>query len=247
VSSFDPESNWTYEIGAKGQMLDGRLVAELSVYYIDWSDIVVPQVVDAIVPGTSAALPISVNKNAGTAKVTGVEFTANALLTDNLHVNFGASYTNSRFTNAQIDSFKEFPSFAPNGDVSGKKLLRQPKWQLNFSPSYERQINEDTQMYARVDILYEGRSFVGNANQAIIPGRTKVNARIGTRASSGLELELWVDNLFNDNKVQAAFRDVFLNNTVDGVTTGFNAIFPWRMSAIHPRLRTYGVTMRYKF
>lgn len=247
VSAFDPESNWTYEVGAKGKMLDGRLIGELSVYYIDWDHIVVPQVIDIIVPGSSAALPISVNANAGTAKVTGAELSVQAMLTDDFHINIGASYTNSRFVNAQVDSFKALPSFAPNGDVSGNKLLRQPKWQLNISPIYETQISEDVEVYMRADITYEGQSFVGNTNQAIIPGRTKVNARTGVRLSSGLEVELWVENLFNDKKAQAAFRDVYLNNTADGVTTGFNSIFPWRMSVIHPRLRTFGLTARYKF
>ncbi|MCF6197624.1 MAG: TonB-dependent receptor, partial [Emcibacter sp.] len=142
---------------------------------------------------------------------------------------------------------KDLPSFAPNGDVSGNKLLRQPKWQLNISPIYETHVNEDTEVFIRADITYEGQSFVGNTNQAIIPGRTKVNARTGVRLSSGLEVELWVENLFNDRKAQAAFRDVYLNNTADGVTTGFNSIFPWRMSVIHPRLRTFGLTARYKF
>ncbi len=247
VSSYDPESNWTYEVGAKGRMMDGRVIGELSVYYIDWTDIVVPQVVDAIVPGGGAALPISVNANAGKAKVTGAELSIQARLTDELRVNVGASYTNSRFTDAQVQSFEELPSFAPDGDVTGNKLLRQPKWQLSVSPSYETEINQDVGFYARVDVMYEGKSFVGNTNQAIIPNRTKVNARTGIRMSSGIELEFWAENLFNDKKPDAAFRDVYLNNTADGTTTGFNAIFPWRMSVIHPRLRTFGVTARYKF
>ncbi len=247
LSSFDPESNWTYEIGAKGRMMDGRLIAELSVYYIDWDNIVVPQVVDVELPGGGAALPASVNANAGTAKVTGAEFSAQALLTEDFRVNVGVSYANSRFTDAQVDSFVEFPSFAPDGDVSGNKLLRQPKWQFNISPMYETQVSEDVAMFIRADIMHEGQYFVGNTNQAIIPGRTKVNARTGVRLSSGLEVEFWVDNLFDDDKPDAAFRDVFLNNTADGVTTGFNAIFPWRMSVLHPRLRTFGVTARYKF
>ncbi|VAW02266.1 TonB-dependent receptor [hydrothermal vent metagenome] len=247
VSSFDPESNWTYEIGAKGRMMDGRLIGELSVYYIDWDNIVVPQVVDAVIPGGGAALPVSVNANAGTAKVTGAELSVQAMLSEGFTINFGASYTNSRFIDAQVESFEEFPSFAPNGDISGNKLLRQPKWQFNISPIYETQINEDIGMFIRADIMHEGKSFVGNTNQAIIPGRTKVNARGGVRMSGGLEVELWVENLFNDNKAEAAFRDVYLNNTVDGMTSGDNTLFPWRMSVIHPRLRTFGITARYKF
>jgi iron complex outermembrane recepter protein len=35
----DPDSLWSYELGAKGRVLGGRLSYDMAIYYIDWTDV----------------------------------------------------------------------------------------------------------------------------------------------------------------------------------------------------------------
>src|SRR6202011_2340030 len=37
--SYAPDSLWSYEIGAKGRALDGKVSYSTAFYYIDWSNI----------------------------------------------------------------------------------------------------------------------------------------------------------------------------------------------------------------
>ena len=39
--SLDQDSIWTYEIGAKAELLDRKLTLEGAVYYSDWKDVAV--------------------------------------------------------------------------------------------------------------------------------------------------------------------------------------------------------------
>lgn len=235
VKEFDPETNWTYEVGTKGTFLDGRVQIDAAAFYIDWTDIVIPQSDDTFVPVATFV------QNAGEAEVKGLEFSMQALLSEQLSFNGGFSYTDAEFTDAKIESFELFPSFAPDGDVSGNKLLRQSKWQANASATYTDQLTDDFDWYARGDLIYIGKQFVGATNLTVAPARELVNLRLGIE-SDRYTVELWSENLFNNKEAVAAFRDVFFQNTVDGVTSSFNTFFPWRFSTTYGRLRTFGIT-----
>src|SRR5690606_1200482 len=65
--SFAPEENWTFELGTKADVLDGRLGFDAAIFYVDWSDMQLP----ALSPG--AAIPQTVTLNVGTATSRGVE------------------------------------------------------------------------------------------------------------------------------------------------------------------------------
>lgn len=240
VKEFNPETNWTYEIGTKGTFMDGRMQMDAALFYIDWQDIVIPQSDDTFVPVATFS------QNAGVAEVKGLEVSMQGRVTEQFSVNGGFSYTDAELTEATIESFELFPSFAPDGDVSGNKLLRQSKWQGNFSATYTDQLTDDFDWYARSDFIYIGKQFIGSQNQAIAPARELVNLRLGIE-SDKYTVELWSENLFNNKEAVAAFRDVFFQNTVDGVSSSFNTFFPWRYSTTYGRLRTFGVTARMRF
>lgn len=242
VRAFDEEENWTYEIGGKGNFLDGRLLADLSVYYIDWDDIVLPQVV------VVNNIPVGLDDNAGTATVKGIELQASALLGEGLTTTLGLSYTDSEFDNATSDSFDSFPSFAPDGDISGNKLNRTPSVQANLSVQYERQLSGPWSWYARGDVSYQNRQYVEQDNLGKLPSRTLGNLRFGVE-SERYDLQLWVENVTDEDAPASAFRDVFFSNTVDGVTSppNFATFFPFRLTVSHPRRRTFGLTATARF
>jgi len=66
-TSFDPEDLWTYELGAKQQLLDQRLIVEAAAYYNQWSNLQT----EVFAPGSV----ITVTTNGGRASGPGFDLT----------------------------------------------------------------------------------------------------------------------------------------------------------------------------
>jgi len=116
VEPYDPEKNWTVEVGIKGRTADRRLGLDLSAYRIDWSDIVLPQTLteyidptDGVLKGTSETVTLS--RNTGDATVWGWELQADLLIDDHWNAGLGISYTDSTWSHARQASYQFFPSF----------------------------------------------------------------------------------------------------------------------------------------
>ena len=248
VSYIDPEENTSFEFGVKGTYLGGRLNADIAVFYIDWTEIVIPQLFNVDPNGVALTQPLGLDTNAGDASVLGLEASFGFALTENLTGNLGFSLTNSEFDDAEIESFAEFPSFAPDGDVAGNSLLRQSEVQANATINYRRAIRGNLDWYVRADVLYTGKQWIGAPNQAEVPAHTYVNLRVGIEAER-YSVELWSENLLEDDNPTAGFRDVYFANALPGggAGGGFNTFFPWRITLSHPRLRQIGATLRVTF
>jgi iron complex outermembrane receptor protein len=252
---FDPEEIIAYELGVKGTAFDRRLRVDLSTFINDWTDIVLRQTTDTD-PTTGLPLdqPQAVNVNSADSTVWGFELDTSVFFTDNLSGRVAVGYTNAEIDNAVLETVAEFPSFAPDGDVSGNELLRQPEWTASASLGYEHALVADWDWYTRADVSWQDEVFVGLDNQSYLPDRTVANFKFGVR-NEQLSLEFWVRNLFDDDSPTAAYRDVFFNNTDQGaapfpagpVSSDFFDIFPFRYTVSHPRLRTWGVTARVRF
>ncbi len=249
VASFiDPEKNTSYELGVKGTYMGGRLSADIALFFIDWTEIVIPQLVGIDSSGIPLTGTISLDMNAGDATVQGLEASFGFAFTESLTGTLGFSLTDSEFDDARIESFADFPSYAPDGDVAGNELLRQSATQANATLNYRRAFRGDMEWYVRTDVLYTGKQWVGAVNQAEIPAHTYVNLKIGIDAER-YSVELWSDNLLDDDKPVAGFRDVWFSNALPGGGAGgfFDTFFPWRITLSHPRRRQVGVTARFNF
>jgi iron complex outermembrane receptor protein len=243
--AFDAEGILSYEIGVKAQLFDRRIGIEFDVYHIDWSDIVIPQVI-AAVEGRPIITPTGFNVNGGDASVTGAEFSITARPVRGLDLNFGLSYSIPEYDSARVQSFIEFPSYSPTGDVSGNQILRTSEWQGNVGGRWSTPVREDSEFYVRTDVAYRGKQFADASNQTIVPDATTVNASIGV-TNDRWTLELWGRNLTGQDAPTGAFRDVIFSNTLPtGVNTG-GTFFPFRWSVSHPRLEQYGITWRMRF
>lgn len=264
LTAYDPEENNALELGVKAEILDRRAYIDFDIYQSKWKNIVIPQVRTEVVDPRSGNIsairtPTAFNVNAGDATIRGAEFSINARLTDRVDGSFGVSYTDAQYDNAKVDSFKNFPSFSPTGDVSGKQILRTSPWQLAASLGYTAPISGDRNVYVRGDLSYRDEQFADATNEAITAAQTKLNMQIGMQAGN-YTIELWGRNLTNEDAPSAAYRDVFFSNALpDGTfyrtptgttpagSTGKSTYFPWRYSVSYPVLREYGITVRYKF
>lgn len=242
---FDPETLRSFELGMKAEFLDRRLGVELDLYRLDWSDIVIPQVVTRI-DGQDIVTPTGVNVNAGDASVNGVELAIVARPWRGLELNLGAALSDPTYDDAQVETFRDFPSFAPTGDISGKQILRTSKTQANAGVRYAMDLSSGNEVSVRLDATHRGRQFADASNQTIVPAATQVNALLTLRAESW-SIDLWGRNLTDENAPTGAFRDAFLSNTLPNGTYTTGTFLPFRYSVSHPRRTTYGLTLRYTF
>ena len=242
---FDPETLKSYELGMKAEFFDRRLGVELDVYQLDWSDIVIPQVISKI-DGREIVSATGVNVNAGDATVKGIELALLARPFRGLEVNLSASFADPKYDKAQVETFGDFPSFAPTGDISGNQILRTSKVQANAGFQYTTTIASGDEIFVRSDVSHRGRQFADASNQTIVPAATFVNASLGLR-SEDWSFEVWGRNLTDEDAPTGAFRDAFLSNTLPNGTYSTGTFLPFRYSVSHPRRTTYGVTLRYTF
>jgi iron complex outermembrane recepter protein len=276
VLPFDNETIVAAEIGMKGTSSDGRLALDVSLYRLDWDDIVVPEVYERDpITNEPYSQPESFNVNAGDATVLGWEVDLTYQISDSWRTRLTGSFTDATFDNGRQGTFDTFPSFRPpecqaatvtttpegrdaeqacqavSGSIAGNTVLRQPKWQSSFSLAYDTALTDGWDLFASGDASYQGKVYVGNDNQSFLPARTYVNLRLGVE-SARYSVELWGRNVFNNDEPIAAYRDVFFTNTDDyfqeaAATSPADKFFPIRYTVSHPRLRTFGITGRVRF
>jgi len=258
VTEFDIESLIAYELGNKGTIWDGRAQYDVALFYNDWADILMPQILDQNPEsGRQFEQPEGVDLTGGDATTFGVEASLNIILTETWDTNFGGSWTSAKYDEADLAGLRLFPEFWVDNDgdgqgdpvsIKGNELLRQSKLQGFFTLNYAKPISGEWEFYSRSDFLYTGEQWVGPANQAKVPANTNVNQRLGFETET-IRLEFWVENLLDQDNPQAAFRDVTFNNThlQQDPYGGFSDMFPFRMTISYPRLRTYGVSALVRF
>lgn len=122
--AFNPERLKDYEIGLKGDFLDGRLRANVSAFYYDYTNLQV-NIVKSFNPQTL---------NAASAKVKGVEAEFTALPTPNLRLSLNAAWLDAYYT----EFLSQDPARPALGtlDLSGNPLNYAPKYKLAGSIAY---------------------------------------------------------------------------------------------------------------
>jgi iron complex outermembrane receptor protein len=243
--AFQPEELMSYELGVKAELFERRVAIEFDLYRLDWKDIVIPQVVSEI-NGQAIVTPTGVNVNGGDATIDGAEFSIVARPVRGLDVNFGLSWSDPKYDNARVQTFQEFPTYSPTGDVSGNQILRASEWQANAGFRWGQPLRGETEWFIRSDVSYRGKQYADASNQTIVPSSTNVNATIGL-TNDRWSLELWGRNLTDEDAPTGAFRDVYFSNTLPSGFYSGGTFFPFRYTVSHPRRLTYGVTWRMRF
>jgi len=89
---FNPETVWSYEIGTKGELLDGRMRLAGNMYYYTYEDLQVN------VPGTGGGIAVG---NVGTVDGWGIEGTLEWIATDNIDLYLTSAYADSEVSDAE--------------------------------------------------------------------------------------------------------------------------------------------------
>ena len=87
-NAFREENVWSYEVGFKSQWFDRRLTANVSAYYLDWSNQQLTQTAQA--PRRDGVIgSVAFNTNIGKSRVQGAELELSARLSDTITLRLG--------------------------------------------------------------------------------------------------------------------------------------------------------------
>lgn len=136
VLPYLSEDLWSYELGFKTQLGDGRSSLNGAVFYNDWSDFQVQT--DRLADPNDIASAVSVTQNADKASSKGAELEFLTLLTEGLTWAVNVGYVDSKFDDYENAVLKGETNGNTNIiDVSGQVLPRTPKWTFNTSLEYD--------------------------------------------------------------------------------------------------------------
>ncbi|QIB64538.1 TonB-dependent receptor [Kineobactrum salinum] len=186
--AYDPDSSINYELGAKTTWLQGRLIANLALYYIDWTDI---QVNGARVSDMQTFIA-----NAGDARSQGLEIELSAMPLEGLDLNLALTFQDAKMTGVADDIIV--------AATDGETLPGSVDFKMSGGIQYSWAAFGDKQMYARADVQYVGSSpndfgmNGGNPFFAMNESYENVGAALGLVAKRW-NLTLYGENLSNND------------------------------------------------
>jgi len=182
-TSFGPDTAWNYEVGAKGQWLDGKLNANLAVYYLAWRNIQL----------NTTYLGSIITGNGGNAKSEGVEFESSYQPVRGLVIGASAAFDETAMTS--ID-----PTNSAGAQL-GDPLPYTPKWSGALTGDYTFPLAPNVKGAMGASWLYRGwryNSFSGDLlnTRETLPAYSLFSLR-GHLDWSRYSLLLHIDNVAN--------------------------------------------------
>jgi iron complex outermembrane recepter protein len=194
--TFSSDSVWNYEVGEKSELLDKRLILNVSAYYERWTN---PQIATNL-----SGYGITVN--GGDARIYGLEAELKALLTPEwtLGLNFG--YTNAQFT--ESSALSGYPSGYNVPDIPDVTASATLRWnhpltdQLSMIGTLEGDYvgtRTDAPYGESITIYPTASSYINNL-LVHLPAYGFLNARLGL-AGDQWTASLYVNNLTNKEAI----------------------------------------------
>jgi iron complex outermembrane receptor protein len=189
---FPPDAVWSYEIGAKHNLLGGRVHVEASVFHIRWNN----DQPDAVLPSNCG----SPNTPRVSAASNGFELLVQALPTERFKPTLVVAYTDARYT--QTLKVGE-AVIVRKGDALGLPQQAPSPWNVTASIEYSARLMSDVKVNLRAEDTFHSRNpgpFLTDAaspfyiaNSRPDPSTSMLNVRTSVRWPR-FELALFVNN-----------------------------------------------------
>lgn len=196
--TFNPESNWTYEAGLKGTLLNRKLVYTANVFFVDWTDIQVQSYIAA------SQTSIVTNNRGATSK--GIELDASYNFDRLNSIRIGAAVIDPKYKKGTIDgeitaycgllTGTSIPQAGCSDDVGGNQLARTTKTQFSISANTGFALTDTYDFFLRGDFSYQDRKTSQSLGQDSQGDISLLNVRAGV-SSSKVDLSFWVKNLLD--------------------------------------------------
>lgn len=225
--TYNPDSVWTYELGAKTEWFNHRLRINGALFYNDWQDLQID--------GLPQNPGLGFTTNAGRAHSDGAELELTAVPIKGLEASIGGSVISAELDEAAMGAPKG--SFLPNV----------PPYSVNASISYERPIAANLSAFIRADGSYRGHTYGNLPNipqsatnapyQFVFRNEALAFGNLNLRA--GVETDRWSVTLFVENVTNGLESSFHFN---DNAAFGAFGLFEEQEYIARPR--TIGVELR---
>ena len=177
---YGPENSWNYEFGIKSSWFNKQLTTNLSLFHIDISN----QQVARPVPSGQG----SMTKNAGKSKSQGIEFEANATITNNWQIWTSFGYTDAKFI--------EYINTADE-DLSNNLIPTVPIITFGIGTDFGFDINGSFIQKANINLSYQHMGKIyWDEDTAFQNSYGLTNTKI-TFTANAVEFGFWGKNIFN--------------------------------------------------
>ena len=175
--SLDSDTLDSFELGGKFSLMDNRLSLNTALYHIKWEGIPIRVTGDCNIP---------TEVNAGEAESNGAEIEARLQVTENIRLDFGASYTDAELS-------KNSEGLGSKGD----RLPYTPRSSATIGLDYEFDI-AGRQSFLYVSYAHVGGYHTDLAESSVeIADYGKLNVRAGMAVSDKLDIEFYATNLLD--------------------------------------------------
>jgi len=234
----DEEKSWNYEIGTKNTLLDGRMILNAALYYIDWSN-------QQLTTNTflDSGAPISVVVNAGETRVEGFEFELSNVFTDHFTGGVGYNLNDAKF---KVFDDPEQAAFFGDPSVKGNQTPNSSKHQFNIFGRVSYPVSDGVDWFARADFAYAERKYAQIFNLAHSGDQKLLNLKIGVE-SGNWALTAFVDNVTDDRTPSTVIRFVDFKNPLPIGTSGRTSAFVRGFQYPLADRRQFGITGSYSF
>ncbi|WP_254843442.1 TonB-dependent receptor [Shewanella sp. UCD-KL21] len=166
--------------------------------------------------------------NAGKQSTQGIEFDSKYNLSSDWSITLAGTYLDPVY-----DSFVGASGLEGPVDLSGEKPAGISDLSLTAGLAYNYEIGDDIYGFARVDYLYESDTKLAeNVPDSLTREVNTVNASTGLAFSNGINLQVWVRNLTNDEYLLSAFPPPIQAGSFNGYPN---------------QPRTFGANISYEF
>jgi iron complex outermembrane receptor protein len=198
---FLPEYATSFELGLKTNLLNNRIVANLSAFITKLRDYQVSHVFfteDSVWRGSF--------ENAGKVTTKGFELDISVILLKELRVNGGWGYADARFD--------EFKNGGGEGiDYDGNRLPWAPKNKFNISIEYQQSIGNVGSIFLFGEFVHQGNYFClpsNNIELTFVDSHELLNARVGFHfANNLLGISVWGKNLLGELYILGYYPALF--------------------------------------
>ncbi len=207
--SYDPDSIWSVEAGAKQRMFDNRLAIDFSIYHTNWDDIQLSEQIAGC--GFGAIL------NLGSAVTQGFDLNLQSRIGDHLKFDMAVGYTDGYFTKNAFVGNPNDRAVTAGDKISGLSAGPAiPPWTITAALEYDFVLGAHD-AYARVEDVYHSKnngpfSQQNPANGVVYdpevpdePANNMLNIRGGVRFK-GVDFALFANNLLNAHPLMSTFH-----------------------------------------
>jgi len=185
--AFDEELAWHYEAGLKSVWLQGRVLTNAAVFYIDWDQL------QTFLPNPQIPTQFFVG-NAGEASSKGVELEVSARPARGVDVFSAIGFTNAQFGDGSTTS---------GIDISGNEIPLAPDYTVSLGVQYAHPTRYGT-VFGRADVVWYGSFQYDDLNTVAQGAYSLTNLRAGVTIKSFV-VEAFMRNAFDERYIPVLF------------------------------------------